>query len=309
MSEARRVVAAIDVGGTSAKTAIVSAAGRMLCSNATDLGHVRGTPFLVEEVVRICCATVEAARSRAGVQLMAVGLVIPGIVDVSRRRGVSSMLLRWRDVPFGDLVEQACGVPVGVGHDVRSAAGAEFTASDAHFEDALFVSLGTGVGGATLVGGVIRTGGHGYGGEIAHIVVDRSGPVCPCGKQGCVETVSSGAAIARSYRASTGRDRDARHIADLVRHGEPAATHVWRAATRSLGTAIATYCEILDPTVVILGGGLSAAGPLLLEPVRHHLRENLGLPVHPEILLASLGPWAGVHGAAALALAAAEPVE
>jgi glucokinase len=295
------LVAAIDVGGTAAKTAVMDENRTVKYSSSVPLEHLRGKPEMAATIVEICRATVRRAEDIGGAQ--AVGLIVPGIVDPAARRGVSSMLLGWRDVPFGDLVQDACNLPTAVDHDVRSAARAEFHyGNGTGISDALFVTVGTGIGAAALIGGEIRTGAHGNGGEIAHIVVDPDGPPCPCGKRGCVETMASGPAIAAAYRAGGGRTADAKSVAAAARNGDPLAAAVWGRAAGMLGRAIAIYSQILDPAMVILAGGVAAAGEQLVQPIRRAVAAQVSSSIQPQVVLSGLGGIAGVHGAAMIAL-------
>ena len=292
------MIAAVDIGGTAAKTALFTAEGRPTEFASHRLEHLRGRPEMVPEIVRICAATVAAGRGNVA----ALGLLIPGIVDPVARMGISSMLLGWRGVPFGDLVQAACGVPVAVDHDVRTAARAEFAAwQPSPPGDALFVTVGTGIGAAALIGGSIRTGANGDGGEIAHVVVDAEGPACPCGKRGCVEVLSSGPAIAAGYTAASGRLLDVKAIAEAARTGDQVAADVWRSAATHLGQAIATYAQILDPAVVIIAGGVAAAGDQLLRPVRTVVQGQVSLPRPPKVSKSRIAGGPGLAGAAMIA--------
>lgn len=292
------MIAGVDIGGTAAKTALFEPGGIATTVTSHRLEHLRGQPQMVNEIIRICKLTV--AQGNGAVE--ALGLLIPGIVDPVARTGVSSMLLGWRNVPFGALAEAACGVPVAVGHDVRTAARAEFAARQgSELTDALFVTVGTGIGAAALIGGAIRTGAHGDGGEIAHIVVDPSGPACPCGKRGCVEVLSSAPAIAAAYAAASGRTIDVKAIADAARSADAIAAAVWQRSAYHLGRAISTYCQILDPDIVIVGGGVAAAGDHLLDPLRAAVKVGVSLPNPPRIEASIIAYGGGLAGAALIA--------
>lgn len=292
------MIAAVDIGGTAAKTALFTTDGRATAKAIHRLEHLRGRPEMVEEIVRVCAATVAAGRG----EVEALGLLIPGIVDPVAKVGISSMLLGWRDVPFGELVEAACGVPVAVDHDVRTAARAEFYRwQPSEPSDALFVTVGTGIGAAALIAGSIRTGAHGDGGEIAHVVVNVDGPACPCGKKGCVEVLSSGPAIAAAYTAVSGRVLEVRAIAKAARAGDSVAENVWQNAATHLGLAIATYAQILDPEVVVVAGGVAAAGDQLLDPIRTAVQTQVSLPKPPQVVASRVAAGAGLAGAALIA--------
>lgn len=289
------LVVAVDVGGTSAKAALCDRRGRLYGHRSVPLTHLRGQDGAVDAIVGLCADLVESDAATG-----AVGLAVPGIVDPVAGVAVSSMILGWHDVPFAELVGRRTGRPVAVGHDVRLAGHAEFTkGAGAGLTDALFVTLGSGVGAACLVDGRIYTGHHGLGGEIAHLVVDPDGPACRCGKNGCVEMIASAGAVADAYRAVTGSTAaDAAAVARRAAAGEAAATAVWTRATTLLGRAISAYCELMDTQTVIVGGGMSSAGDILFEPLRRAVTAGVSLTPRPRVVPAALGPQAGIHGAA-----------
>lgn len=198
------------------------------------------------------------------------------------------------------LLEAATGLPVGFGHDVRLAAAAEHQrgAGRGH-EDFLFVTLGTGVGAAFVLDGRIYTGAYGTGGELAHFVVEPSGPRCRCGKHGCLEMVASADAVAVNYGSlRPGAALDASQVVQAAAAGDAAAREVWDRATAGLGIALCAYAQMMEPEVVVLGGGMAAAGEALFAPVRAALHEGVRLPRVPALLPSAFGSLAGVQGAA-----------
>ena len=201
----------------------------------------------------------------------------------------------------------ALGLPVALEWDVAAAALAESARVAA--DDVLFVSLGTGVASAHVVGGVARRGATGRAGELGHAPVYPDGDECACGQRGCLEAYASATAIARRYHVRTGTQLATIDIAARV-ESDPDATAVWDEAVDALGVALATQTMVTDPGVIVLGGGLAEAGDLLIERVRAALAGRLTWRTAPPILAASLGDAAGMHGAAALAwrlFGAAEP--
>ncbi|HEX8929565.1 MAG TPA: ROK family protein, partial [Actinomycetota bacterium] len=207
----------------------------------------------------------------------------------------------WRDVPVRSLVEQATGLPVGFGHDVRAGTLAEWRLGAGRgLEDLVFVPIGTGVSAGVVVQGRLLTG-DGYAGEIGHVDVGHGEP-CVCGGRGCVEALASAAAIARRYAAVSGRPvTGAREVAERLVAGDPIARRVWDEATGALALALAWTSVVLAPQAILLGGGLARSGSLLFEPLALALGRHLGVVRRPRLLPAALGDDAGFLGAALLA--------
>lgn len=298
------VVIAVDVGGTSAKGGRLDQAGNLTGLRFVPLTSLRGRPAIVPAVVDFAAGLVDEARADLGRSAVAaVGLAVPGLVDLASGVGVSSMILGWRRVPFVQLVEAATGLPVGFGHDVRLAASAELrSGAGAGREDFLFVTLGTGVGAAFVARREIYTGGHGLGGELAHVVVEPGGTPCRCGKRGCLEMVSSGDAVAAAYaRARPDAGLDAEQVVQAVAAGDELARAVWQRCVAGLAAALTTYVEMMDPEVVVLGGGMAAAGRALFEPLAAALAEGVSLSHVPALVPSAFGGHAGIHGAASAA--------
>jgi glucokinase len=226
--------------------------------------------------------------------------VVPGLVDDLRGIALYSENIRWRDVPFRALVAAQTGLPVGFGHDVRAGGLAERTLGAARgSDDVLFMPIGTGISGAMYVAG--RLIENKYAGEIGHIDVG-SGEACACGADGCLEAVASGASIARRYnRATGGSAAGAQEVLELMAAGDDAATIVWDDAVNALARGLATYTSLLAPELVVIGGGLSGAGEVLLEPLRRRLQELLVWQQAPRIVVAHLGESAACLGAGLLA--------
>jgi glucokinase len=293
-------VVALDVGGTTIKGAVVD-------HDAAVLSRLRRpTPArdtAPDGVLAAVLATVDelAAAAPPGAGVRAVGLAVTGIVDERRGVAVHSENVGWRDVPVRSLVEQATGLPVGFGHDVRAGALAEWRLGAGRgLEDLVFVPVGAGVSAGVIVQGRIVAGG-GNAGEIGHVDVGH-GERCVCGGRGCVEAVASAAAVARRYAAITGGPvGGAREVVERMVAGDPAARQVWADATRALALALAWTTAVLAPQAIVLGGGLARSGDLLFEPVRQALAGHLGVVPPPRLLPAGLGDEAGCLGAALLA--------
>jgi len=293
-------VVALDVGGTTIKGAVVDQHGTVM-SRLRRTTPTRGSG--PDELLAAILATVDELTAAAprGVGVRAVGLVVTGVVDERRGMAVHSENVGWRNVPVRSLVEQAAGLPVGFGHDVRAATLAEWRLGAGRgLEDLVFVPIGTGVSAGIIVQGRLITGG-GYAGEIGHVDVGHGEP-CTCGGRGCVEAVASAAAIARRYAAVSGRPvSGARVVAERLVAGDPAARLVWTDATEALALALAWTSVVLAPQAILLGGGLARSGRLLFEPIRQALERHLGVVRQPRLVPATLQDEAGFLGAALLA--------
>jgi glucokinase len=293
-----RPVAAVDVGGTSMKAAIVGSGYRLLADHRAPTPRDEG-PDAVVQAIAACLASVVRG---SGARPVAAGVVVPGIVDEANGVAVISVNLGGRDLSLAALLEERAGMPVTLGHDVRAGALAEhLLGAGRGVADLLFLPIGYGIAGAIIADGrPIVAGGH--AGEIGHLIVEPGGDECGCGGRGCLEAVASGSAVARRYTARTRRPvSGAAEVAGLVRAGEPDARHVWDAAVRALATAIAVAANVTAPEVVVVGGGMSLSGDLLLAPLRAAVAERLTFQRAPRIVAAELGDRAGSLGAAIMA--------
>jgi glucokinase len=298
-------VVALDVGGTTIKGGLVDRQGTVTARlRRPTPSREQGPDQVLAEVL----ATIdELAGTPERPSVRAVGLVVTGIVDERRGLAVHSQNVGWRDVPVRSLVEQATGLPVGFGHDVRAGTLAEWRLGAGRgLEDLVFVPIGTGVSAGVVVGGRLLTG-DGYAGEIGHVDVGHGEP-CTCGGRGCVEALASAAAIARRYGAAAGHPvAGAREVAERVVAGDPVARRVWDEATRALALALAWTSAVLAPQAILLGGGLARSGSLLFDPLGVALGRHLGVVRRPRLLPAALGADAGFLGAALLAWEAVQP--
>ncbi|MFI5611765.1 ROK family protein [Amycolatopsis sp. NPDC051903] len=293
------LVAALDVGGTTVKAALLDAELNALATKRVPTAKSADGTALAEQVADVVFSLAEQAGTSAP---GAVGVVVPGIVDEEARVARFSANLDWRDVPFGDLLENRLGLPVAFGHDVSAGGLAEFrVGAGKGCTDAAFVAVGTGIAAALLLDGRLYRA-HGLAGEVGHIDVGHRF-VCGCGATGCLEAISSASAIARRYTERTGRPADgAQPVVDAARHGDEAAVAVVSDALDGLGHGLKTLLTLLAPDVVILGGGLFTAADYVLDPIRDWLTSALKFQRMPELRVASLGDEAGRLGAGLLAL-------
>jgi glucokinase len=250
----------------------------------------------------------------------AVGLGIPALIDRGRGVAVMSTHLPLAGVPFGDLVAERIGLPVFVDNDANAAMLAEWRFGAARgAADAALLTIGTGIGGGLVVGGALQRGSQGAGAELGHMVVDADGLPCNgnCPNRGCLESVCSGTALGREARRlagerpqsalgralAAGREISGPLVTDLAHDGDEAAIEALAVIGRWLGVGIANLVNMLNPDVVVIGGGVIAAGELLLGPARAVVAERALSPSkeHVRIVPARFGAESGMLGAAALA--------
>lgn len=291
----RGLVVALDVGGTAMKGAVLDHQGQVMDLHRWPTPRAAGPEAVVVAVLDAVAELLQHA-----VSAVAVGLVVPGVVDDRGGMAIYSENILWRDVPFRELVAGQCGLPVGFGHDVRAGGLAEHTLGAARgSNDVLFMPIGTGISGAMYVGG--RLVENRYAGEIGHIDVG-SGEACACGADGCLEAIASGASIAKRYnRLADGSAAGSQEVLELMAAGDQVATMVWDDAINALARALATYTSLLAPELVVIGGGMSGAGEALLEPLRRRLHDLLVWQEAPRIVAAQHGENAACLGAGLLA--------
>jgi len=295
------VVAAIDVGGTRIKAALVAASFDVF-ARAT----VPTPKDIAEDIGAVVQATVadllvSAEQQDVPVRLVGCGVVVPGLVDEERGVGLLSVNLGWRDLPVRDPVASRLGVPTVVGHDVRAGLLAEARLGAARgARHALFVPVGTGIAGAFMLDGALISA-DGWAGELGHVVIDPSGPPCPCGATGCLEMIASASAMERAYAARAGRRVTAEEIAARAEAGEADASAVWERAISALAQAIVATVTMTGVDLVLIGGGLAESGEVILAPLRVAVARLLTFQRPPRLEKAALGDRAGCLGAACLA--------
>ncbi|MGA5139250.1 ROK family protein [Streptomyces azureus] len=298
-----RHVIALDVGGTGMKAALAGPEGELLHRARRPTGREHGPDAVVAGILDFAAELRAYGAEHFGTPAAAAGVAVPGIVDEARGIAVYAANLGWRDVPLRDLLAERLGVPVALGHDVRTGGLAEGRVGAGRGADRfLFVALGTGIAGAIGVDGRVEAGAHGFAGEIGHIVVRPGGSECPCGQRGCLERFASAAAVSEAWATASGDpDADAADCAKAVDSGDPGARAVWQEAVDALADGLVTALTLLDPRTLIIGGGLAEAGETLFTPLREAIRNRVTFQKQPLIVPAALGDGAGCLGAGLLA--------
>jgi glucokinase len=222
----------------------------------------------------------------------------------------------WRDVQLRDILSEQLQRRVVVGNDGNAAAlGEAMFGAGQHYGHVIYVGLGTGVGGGIVIDGRVVQGVHGLGGEVGHIPVDINGPRCHCGGIGCIEAYAGGWAIARDGRLLVRSERStaiqeaaldgpitAEAVAKAAAGGDPAAKGVFERAGRALGVGLAGLVNVFNPELIVIGGGIAAAGALILDTVRETISRYAMRQIAPDVTVvrSTLGTRTGILGAAAL---------
>ncbi|CAN5115324.1 ROK family glucokinase [soil metagenome] len=308
-----------DIGGTKLLAGVVDSNGAVL-----ETQHRETPGRSVRAVEDTIVDLVSHFRSRYDVA--AVGIGAAGFVDITRSTVTFSPHLAWRDEPLRAVVADRVRLPVVVDNDANTAALAESCrGAGAGHRYVLCVTLGTGIGGAFVIDQRVFRGANGMAGEFGHMQVVESGHRCPCGNRGCWEQYASGDALVReaqeliragsplAHRLSGLVDGDPDRlsgplITQSARDGDPLSIELLGDVGRWLGVGLAGMAAALDPSCLVVGGGVSAAGDLLLAPARTSFGRSLvgrGHRAEPPILGAALGQAAGFIGAADMARSAA----
>ncbi len=304
----------IDVGGTKIAGGVVDEDGTII-----EQLRVESPATDAEAIEEAIAGLVIELRSRHAIETVGVGAA--GYVDKARAVVLFAPNVAWRNEDLKAELEKRVELPVVIENDANAAAWGEFRYGAAHdAEDLLLVTVGTGVGGGLVLDGEVYRGANGVGAEIGHMRVVPNGILCGCGKHGCFEQYASGSALVREARSlalsgaqiAQGMLQRAGGeltkitgplITEAAQDGDAGATQQLAELGRWLGEGMASLTEILDPEVIVVGGGVSEAGDLLLDPARRAFAGQLvgrGFRPIPEIRKARLGNRAGLIGAADL---------
>lgn len=305
----------VDIGGTKIAAGAVDENGHILDT------AVRLTP--AEDPDALEAAVADAVRELGSRhRITAVGIGAAGFVSSDRRTVVFAANLAWRDRPLAQNVEALVDVPVVVENDANAAGWAEFRFGPAAEADTmLMMTVGTGLGGAVVLDGRLLRGRWGFAGEIAHMNLVPEGQWCGCGNRGCLEQYTSGSALVRAARADAAAGDpllvplleaaggrvdgiDGPLITALAEQGDAGAQRELAELGRWLGLGAASLAAVLDPEVIVIGGGVCAAGDLLLDPARESYARSLTARTHRPLApfrRAAMGNEAGIIGAADLA--------
>lgn len=297
------IIGAVDIGGTKIAAGIVDADSRVLARRSALTPAAEGPAAILAVAARL----VREASFDAGVEPVAIGIGTAGVVDAVGGviLGATQALSGWAGTPIAAMLATELGLPVHIENDVtafllgETIAGAAFGVADV-----IAITVGTGIGGALLVGGQIVRGRTCVAGNIGHVPSpEASGRSCPCGRRGHLEAFASGPAMTAVYRERSGRPvADLQEVALRARSGEDLAQEVLHAGAAALGRIIGGLVNVLDPSLVLLGGGVLGLGPWYLESVAEAMSHEVLAPLDAvPVRAAILGDDAMLVGAAAAA--------
>ncbi len=314
-----KYIVAIDLGGMSAKGALFSLSGELLCEEKIKTNKADGFEGTME---KLCALTHTLVEKRGGCmdEVLAIGVGSPGIVDRGRGTVLRWSNFDWNNVPFADTLSKLTGKRVVVSNDANVAALGEATfGATSQFQSSILLTIGTGVGGGMIFDGKIIEGFHSAGAELGHITIREGGLPCACGRRGCYEKYASATALISQTRHAMVEDLQSKmwQLADgkiekvdgrtafaAARLGDETAKKVIEQYVGYLSEGIADFVNILRPEAIVLGGGISNEGEDLFAPLRKAVDERtyIAMDIVPlKIVCASLGNRAGVYGAYCLA--------
>jgi predicted NBD/HSP70 family sugar kinase len=302
---AARVVLAADVGATHVRLAVTDLAAAVLTNEHVDLDIALGPETVLRWVVEHGRKLLDKA-GRDVADLAGVGIGLPGPVEHATGRPTNPPIMPgWDGFDVPGFVAAELGCLAVVDNDVNVMALGEHFIDYPDVSHLMFVKIATGIGSGIISDGALRRGAQGAAGDLGHIHVPRDvDAVCRCGNVGCLEAVASGAAVATRLREAGVDAASSRDVVALVKGGSVLATQLVREAGRTVGDVLASAVSLLNPSVIVIGGSLAAAGDPLLAGVREVVyRRSLPLATsHLRIVQSSAGDLAGVVGAAVLAI-------
>lgn len=307
----------VDLGGTNIAVGLVNEQGEILCKGSTPTAMPRGYAEIIADIAAETLRVIEKSGHTLE-EVKAIGVGVPGVYDPKTGNVVVCVNLGWKDVPFEAEMKKYIDKPIYVDNDATVAGLAESVAGvSAGVENSVFLTLGTGVGGGIVIGGKVYSGSHNVGSELGHMIIEMDGEACNCGNYGCFERYASATAIICDGRRALKQhpesmlgtlcegDADkmtAKTVFDAAKEGDETAMNVFRRYVKGLALGIVNIINILDPEVIVLGGGVSKAGDFLLDAVREAVKPHILFKALPyaRIEIARLGSDAGIIGAAML---------
>jgi glucokinase len=295
----------VDLGGTFVKFALVSELGDILYSDKLSLGKNASREVILSILHTAIHATLKKA-GQMGKPVSGIGIGTPGIVDKGVVLGGAGNLSGWKNIFLGSIFSKAFNLPVLVDNDANVMGLGEVTYGAARgYNDVVFITVGTGIGGAVVINGRLFGGYGNRGTELGHITIKHDGIDCSCGGRGCLEAYASTAALIQQYASKTGKKEseiDGYYIVEKYLAGEEAAAECLHNHTRYLGHGIASLINIFAPQKVVVGGGIAEAGSFYIDLIQKATFE-FAMPdcaANTEVVAASLGNLAGSLGAASL---------
>lgn len=295
----------IDLGGSFIKGILTNSSGQTLGWETIPTEREQGVEHVLERIEHL--VTSLSGRDKAGGQgkpLWGVGIGIPGMLDVPRKRVVLAPNLDWRNVELKDSLERRLGLPVFLENDANAAAlGEAWLGGARNSRSFMLVTIGTGIGSGLVLDGKIFKGDNGLAAELGHMTIMPGGPVCSCGKRGCLETLVSATAILKlaQERGVVPKGAQAKDVLELAHQGSKEAVAVVSQAMEYLAVGLKNTVVLLDLQLILIGGGIGDSAGVFIERLRENTLNLLPVRRKVEIVRASLGNRAGALGGARLA--------
>ena len=305
MNPQARLVAGVDVGATHVALVLADLSGAILADASAPLEVADGPEVVLSWVTGTVAELVEES-GRAPGDLAAIGMGLPGPVEHATGRPINPPIMPgWDRYDVPARVRRDLDIPVLVDNDVNIMAMGERQVAFPGTDDLVFVKVATGIGAGIISGGRLQRGAQGTAGDLGHVRVARAdGVACRCGNTGCLEAVAAGPALARALREAGIPAGSSQDVVDLARGGDLTALQVVRQAGRDIGDVLATLVNLVNPSTLVIGGRLSAAGEHLLAGIREVVYQR-SLPLateHLRVTASTVGDQAAVKGAVALAV-------
>lgn len=296
----------VDVGGTNLRVGLVQQ-NKVVWetrhnADFAQLCRDHAPELALEKIIAELDVTIEQVRKRYP-GAVSVGIGFPGFIDpLSHKVSLSPNLPGLRDVDIAGPLAQRLGLPVRIENDALAAAWGEYLLVESQPASLVYLGLGTGVGGGLIIDGKPYPGQHGVAMEVGHLIVQPGGRLCGCGNHGCLERYASASGVTISYQELTNAVLDAQQIARLAEQGNRDALKAFRIAAETLATALAHLLKVVDVGEVVIGGGMSAAWPLMQPAFDAALHDALipALRGRIQVTLAQAGDRVGMLGAACL---------
>jgi glucokinase len=308
-----KVYAGIDLGGTKILAVLLDENGVILKKSEISTNAQEGSDSVIQRMVKLIKDILDETNL-----LVSIGVATAGTLDAKEGIVAFASNLGWSNVPLGKQLEQAFGVPVSLENDANAAAYGEWAVGAGKgTKNCVYITVSTGIGAGIISGGRLIRGRDASAGELGHITIDWKGPKCLCGNVGCLELYASGTAIARRAQQlaaefpekalslnekADGNPITSRHVAEAASIGDELSIGILQEAGQALGAGIVSIIHVMNPEVLIIGGGAASIGAPLLDPMKQVIEERAIAAMAAGVTIVSpvLGKEAGAIGAALL---------
>ena len=296
----------VDLGGTKILTAVVHCSNRIIAKVKADTEANFGADHVIKKINESIYKAMELSNISQN-QVAGIGICSPGPLSVSEGTVLYVATLGWNNVPIRRLIHDEFKIPVFLENDCNAAAFAELCLGAGRgYKDIVYVTISTGIGSGIIINKEIYHGKHDAAGEFGHICVEENGRKCSCGNLGCLQAYASGTSIAEIYMENYGgvSNVDCQQVEKAAYNGDVQALKIWRQAGEKLGQGVSIMLMLLDPELIIIGGGVSKAWSLFYGHMVNEIKKHTYKMISDDLSIvpAQLGEDAGVLGAAIIAL-------